>query len=112
MKKVKMLIAIMLALLLCVALFSGCGQKAATEAEAEAEELAQTPEQEILEYREEYIGEPIDENGNQGELFIYLPEAFEQPAVENLEDEAFLGGDVQEGEIWEDIEIDIPEIME
>lgn len=104
MKKAKILIAAMLALLLFVAVFAGCGKK--------TEEIKQDVQQEELEYREEYLGDPIDENGNQGELFVYLPEAFEQPAVENIEDEDFLESDVQAEDFLEEIEIDIPEIME
>ena len=86
-----------------VVLFAGCGKK--------TEEIKQDVQQEELEYREEYLGDPIDENGNQGELFVYLPEAFEQPAVENIEDEDFLESDVQAEDFLGEIEID-PEIME
>ena len=107
MKKAKMLIAIVAVLLLCTAVFAGCGKK--------ANEAQQSAEQTELGYIEEYIGEPIDENGNQGELYIYLPEAFEQPAVENLEEET-ISNDVQmeevQDEIQDEIEIDIPETLE
>ena len=112
MKKTKMLIVIVAVLLLCAAIFAGCGKK--------ANEAQQSAEQTEMGYIEEYIGEPIDENGNQGELYVYLPEAFEQPAVESIEEEIIFIDDVQGEEIPEEIPdevleetpVEIPEIME
>ena len=106
MKKVKLLIAAVMALLLCAAIFVGCGKK--TE-EAQPTDVQVATENE---YKEGYVGDPVDEYGNQGEWVVYLPEAFEQPAVENIEDEDFLYNDVQGEENLGEIEIDIPEIME
>lgn len=95
MKKIKLLIAVMMMLLLCAAIFTGCGKK--------AEEVKQADVQAATEYMEGYIGNPVDENGNQGEWVVNLPEEFERPAVENIGDEIDLLDDSQTEESWEDI---------
>ena len=88
MRKVKMLLAAVLAVLLCAAMFTGCGKK--------TDEVASVEIPAVTEYKQGYIGDPIDENGNQGEYIECLPDAFEQPAAEQLDDETFFHDDVQE----------------
>jgi hypothetical protein len=96
----------MMVLCLCAAIFAGCGQKT-EEGEPTDVQVATEPE-----YKEGYVGDPVDENGNQGEWVVYLPEEFERPAVENIEEGDLIYNDVQGEETLGEIEIDVPEIME
>lgn len=102
MKKIKLLIVAVMALCLCAAMFVGCGKK--------TDEATQGGAQPVIEYKEGYVGDPIDEYGNQGEYVQILPEEFEQPAVENIEDEEPFFDEIQEEvPVEEEIEIVFPE---